>query len=165
MSVFASSQPNLGYRYYVYALLCKDSGGAGYVKFGFTRRIDLRLSQIKTACPIPIRTIALLEVQCEDRQKRIEKALHNQFAERRLSGEWFSFDFSSTEDKKAFNEGCKRVFLAHVKNHDDQYWSTVDMRVLEALQKDGVSRFLKLPEKFKRLARERQKRNSAVTCR
>ena len=94
MSIVRFSAPNLDYRYYVYSLFCIDSGGSGYVKFGFSRRIDQRLSQIRTSCPIPIEMVGLLEVKMERRQKAVEKGLHQRFKDRKVRGEWFSFDFS-----------------------------------------------------------------------
>lgn len=164
MSVSQFNEYNQHYRYYVYSLFCQDTGGAGYVKFGRSRRIDLRISQLRTGCPIPIKMVGLIEVFSEDRQIRTEKALHAHFKDRRVSGEWFKFNFSSPEDKREFNDGCKKVFVEHLKKRDDQYWSTINVKVLDAISADKRKRFLALPEKFKKLARMNAKQRKAVTC-
>ena len=106
--------PELRYdeRHYVYAMLCQDGGGPGYVKFGRSKRIGDRLTALRTGCPIPAKYFAICCVGTESWQaKKIERAFHTLFAERRITGEWFRFDFSSVDDKRDFNVGSFRVFL------------------------------------------------------
>lgn len=165
MSVVRFAEHNLDYRYYVYSLFCIDSGGAGYVKFGFSRRIDKRLSQIRTSCPIPIEMVGLLEVRIESRQKAVEKALHKRFSDRKVRGEWFSFDFSSKDDKREFKEGCQEAFAPILRACDDQYWSTIDVSVIDAIAEKRKKHYLSLPERYKKLARANAERRRAVTYR
>lgn len=165
MGVFQFNQESLHYRYYIYCLFCQDSGGAGYVKFGRSRRIDLRISQLRVGCPIPIKMVGLLELRDEDRQKRTEKALHQYFKGRKVRGEWFAFDFKDPDDKRAFNEGCKKVFVEHLGKRDEQYWSTINMKALDAENSERRRWFLSLPENEKRRVAQRSRERAAVTCR
>lgn len=95
---------------YVYAVLCEDSAGKGFVKFGISTKIDKRLSSIRTSCPLDVGYFAIHECFNSSEMKSLEKALFLRFAKRRGNGEWFSFDFKNEQDKKEFNAGSREVF-------------------------------------------------------
>lgn len=120
----------------MYALFCEDEGGVGYVKIGRSSNIGKRLSALRMACPVPAKYLALLEVEDKYQSERIEKALHLQFEARRSTGEWFRFDFSSAEDKHAFNLGCRLVFGLLLGPLDQKWWEKID---LEAYDRDAAA--------------------------
>jgi hypothetical protein len=149
--------------YYVYALLCKDDDGPGYVKFGRTQCMSKRFTQIKGSCPIPIRYIATVALPSEAVGKIIEKRLHLHFRSRRVHGEWFRFDFFSPEDKRAFNDGCRHVFETNKTNlRQGTWWEVVDAQRYSAwldgkrqlfLRKNSVSQIQRRQKNMRR-ARE-----------
>ena len=101
--------------YYVYGVLCQDQEDSPlYVKFGKSYNLRSRLSAIRHSTPLPTRYFTFIEVNDDQVQGDLEKALHRRFAERRVQGEWFRFDPSSPEDKREFNEGCLEMFILHV---------------------------------------------------
>lgn len=125
-------------RYHVYALLCQDKGGPGYIKFGMSMNIGSRLSSLRTACPIPVRYIATCSAgYCRDKARRLEKALHLAFANRRIKnrGEWFRFDFSNPEDKQCFNDTCKSVFQVHFRE-SGHWWTQISVDALDRAEKE-----------------------------
>lgn len=129
------------HRYHVYAMLCQDGDGPGYVKFGRSRRIGDRLRQLRQACPIPARYFAVAEMPGERLMGEVERGLHQQFKDRRVTGEWFRFDFSSKEDKQAFNEGCKFVFSTILK--DPVWWTKISVKALDEHYQEQRKKFLK----------------------
>ncbi len=124
-------------RYCVYALLCQDGDGPGYIKFGMSGNIGSRLSSLRMACPIPVRYIATYAVgHSREKARSVEKALHIAFGARQIKnrGEWFRFDFSDPEDKKFFNDTCRLVFRSHFgENHD--WWSKVSVDALDKAER------------------------------
>jgi len=74
----------------------KRSFGFVNWKIGRTFNIDRRVRTFQTACPVPLEVVGTLT--CPDRTHaiRIERDLHDYFADSRLSGEWFSFDYHQT---------------------------------------------------------------------
>lgn len=119
-------------RYYVYALMCEDDSGAGYMKIGRSSRIEARLSTLRTSCPLPLKRIALLEVESADKSKQVEEALHFRFRHRRQRGEWFGFNFSSEEDKQDFKLGSRTVFCLHLLKWEQQWWTSLDLKAYDA---------------------------------
>lgn len=150
MAVYSFDMTN---RSYVYALLCQDGDGPGYVKFGRSDRIGQRLSALRTSCPIPARYFAIMDVGCLPVAKRVEKALHIQFKDRRIKGEWFRFDFKNLDDKKEFNYGCGLVFAAHIKPPFE--WTKISVKELDEYNKARQAMFLQSKNSNKAIAREK----------
>ncbi len=117
---------------YVYALLCQDESGKGYMKIGLTTNLANRLSSLKTLIPIDIKYYAFLECFNSEEMRLVEKALHKAFSERKRKGEWFDFDFSKEEDKREFNDTCKEVFLREMRLGASSWWDKVSASLLEA---------------------------------
>ena len=69
-----------------------------FVKIGFTKNINKRLSQLQVSSPVKLEVLHLIEGNVS-----LEKELHRKFKEFRTSGEWFNYDSSILEyfiDKK-----------------------------------------------------------------
>ena len=109
---------------YVYALLCEQSKGSdGFVKIGITKNLRNRFSSIQTGCPVPVKLCCFIGVPDRDVSARLESLLHESFSDRRVSGEWFKFDFLSKQDKECFNAVCRKCFSAILG--EGRSWSTV----------------------------------------
>lgn len=119
---------------YVYALLCQNEDGPGYVKFGHSHDVVKRVHDIKVGCPIKVRYLAFIRASFKEKALEVERALHTQFNDRRTQGEWFSFDFTSELDKQVFNKGCKHVFAYHGNclAPGEKWWEKVDLEAYEA---------------------------------
>lgn len=132
-------RPDLS-NYYVYAALCEDSHGQGYVKFGYSGRIDNRLSAVSSGSPIPVGYFAVIQVASKEKALMLEADLHKRFEARRSNGEWFSFDFNSPDDKKEFNEGCLHSFVDCGLGL--QTWVKIDAQELVKFGKERQKKFL-----------------------
>lgn len=69
-----------------------------FVKIGFTKNINKRLSQLQVSSPVKLELLHLIEGNVT-----LEKELHQKFKDFRVSGEWFNYDSSILEyfqDKK-----------------------------------------------------------------
>jgi len=74
------------YREYVYLI---GSANFCWYKIGKSTRIEVRLNEIGVLLPFKIEVIAVWEtVNCSC----LESFLHTRFSEKRINGEWFSFD-------------------------------------------------------------------------
>lgn len=60
----------------------------GLIKIGVTTRLEWRLSTIRAMNPHDVRLIAKFDV-CRQFALQIERRVHDAFADRRISGEWF----------------------------------------------------------------------------
>lgn len=141
-------------RYHVYAMLCQDADGPGYIKFGYSTRIGERLSQLRTGCPIPAQYFAVVELSHQHVMKTLERMLHRIFADRRVTGEWFRFDFDSEEDKRVFNDGCLAAFKAC--SETPIWWTKISISALDEEARRQQRAFLKSAEAKKaKRARER----------
>ena len=58
-----------------------------YVKIGFTKSLESRLSTLQGACPLPLTVYRYHPGRMSD-----ERALHKRFAHARLEREWFYMD-------------------------------------------------------------------------
>lgn len=125
---------------YVYAMLCRDGDGPGYVKFGRSYRIGQRLTALRTSCPIPAKYFAIMEVPSYPKAKAVEAALHRHFGDRKIKGEWFRFDFESLEDKRAFNDGCRLVFALHLKSPGS--WTKISVAEFDEYERRRRAAFL-----------------------
>jgi DNA-binding XRE family transcriptional regulator len=69
----------------VYLISCADK----FLKIGYTKNINKRLSQLQTSNPIKLELCHLI-----DGNVNLEKELHIMFKDLRSQGEWFYFDNS-----------------------------------------------------------------------
>jgi len=69
---------------------CIRNDAAGAVKIGFSKNPMRRIKQLQTASPSRLRLVGMLESA-----QAFETALHEEYAHRRISGEWF--DDSDTQ--------------------------------------------------------------------
>lgn len=81
-----------------YIYLASDN--SGYTKIGQTKNVKARISNLKTANP----NIYCFLYFKEGVNVGIEKALHNEFENKRISGEWF--DLSKNDIRKIINDWC-----------------------------------------------------------
>lgn len=127
--------------FHVYAMLCQDEGGPLYIKFGRSRRIGKRLTELRTSCPIPAKWFCTVDALNHLKQANLERSLHRHFKPRRITSEWFKFDASDPNDKKAFNNGSRVCFdncgLTKV------YWDKVSVPALDAYNKNRSLQYLK----------------------
>ena len=63
-----------------------------FLKIGYTKNINKRLSQLQVSSPVKLEVLHLI-----DGDVTIEKKLHVLFKDLRTSGEWFKFDSSILE--------------------------------------------------------------------
>jgi len=120
--------------YYVYALLCQDGEGPLYIKFGRTTQPTRRLSGLRVGCPIEPRYFCTVQVPYQHAQRQLEKALHEEFKERRTVGEWFKFDAYDPSDKQQFQKGCA---LQMMKVLGPGYkWEKISVRAKDAHEKE-----------------------------
>jgi len=63
-----------------------------FIKIGYTKNINKRLSQLQVSSPVKLEVLHLI-----DGDVTIEKKLHVLFKDLRTSGEWFKFDSSILE--------------------------------------------------------------------
>jgi len=149
------SIPTFRETHYVYAMLCRDGDGPGYIKFGRSMRIGERLTALRTACPIPARYFAVVEANNYYNALNIERDLHRRFSERRVSGEWYRFDFDSPEDKHAFNYGTGCVLARYLTKERGDWWTKISVKALDAHQREKRQALLKSGQ-MKKLARRRE---------
>ena len=149
--------PHLYLKDYVYALLCETDGGEGFVKFGRSSNVTARLSQLRSACPIPAKYFAVVQTPSERTCKDLELGFHRHFRERRIKGEWFKFDFRSQEDKEAFNQGSRLLFLAHLPA--GIWWTKISVEAIDQYIQERRRAFLnsKHRGKLMRSAKYREK--------
>lgn len=146
---------NSKHRYHVYAMLCQDGDGPGYVKFGHSSRIGKRLATLRVACPIPARYFAVVDIGwSKTLTLATERGLHQQFRCRKITGEWFRFDFSAPEDKRAFNEGSKAVFSS-IHTLGNSWWSKISVAALDKYQQEKRDAYLAMDGENKRKAKAR----------
>lgn len=145
--------------YHVYALLCQDESGPGYIKLGMSGNVTQRLTSLRTSCPIPAKYIATVRVGY-DREKclKVERHLQREFADRgtKMRGEWFRFSFSDPDDKKEFNRGCKRV-LRHFFGEAHPWWEMISVDALDQYNKERQQAFLRSKHRRKIQAKARYK--------
>jgi hypothetical protein len=91
--------------------MCEDESG-GCVKIGFSKEPIKRWEALAHAGQIlkPVKRIAVFKAESPRAARLIEKKFHASFAERRIQGEWFRFDFKNPDDKKEFNDTSRKHF-------------------------------------------------------
>lgn len=149
--------------YFLYALFCEDGGGPGYVKIGYTQRIGRRISSLRTSSPIPAKMLATVEIGASEiRAKQIESALHQRFADRKSTGEWFRFSFGDPQHRQLFNASCREVFRSHI-GPDYPWWSTMSIEAMDRLDKERRRDLVRGlgPDKLKRINLDDKRRRQA----
>lgn len=76
-----------------YIYFIQTEGGGDLIKIGKSRNVKSRLHSMQTGCPIPMRLLGYFKAN-----DSMEGALHDEFAEYRVRGEWFE----PVEDIKNF---------------------------------------------------------------
>jgi hypothetical protein len=132
--------------HFVYMLMCRDESGPTYIKFGFTKDIGKRLTQLRVGCPLPARIFATVEVYSHVKAKALETELHRVFADRRTSGEWFRFDIEA--DKAVFNDGWRGAFNKYLKPGTS--WQKIEIARLDAHNKQHAAIMAKVTRKRRR---------------
>jgi len=144
--------------YFVYAMLCRDGNGPGYVKFGLSGNIGGRLSALRTTCPIPARYFAISEIGGNKKQaRRVEKALHERFKDRKSSGEWFRFDFDRETDKREFNDGSLHAFQS-ILGGKFNWWTKISVAALDAEAERAKAAFMNNACRQRLIQNEKRKR-------
>ncbi len=69
--------------------LIRAADATGLTKIGWTRQIEWRLRDLQTGCPILLTVVRRLELRSIPQARKLEKQLHQQFAAKRIHGEWF----------------------------------------------------------------------------
>lgn len=117
---------------YVYMVICLDSAGVAFIKFGLTSSPDSRLTQLRVGCPLPVKMFCLAETDCRFKAKKAERAFHRAFEKRHVTGEWFKFDIESAEDKREFNEASRKIFARFMP--PSTTWAKINMVEFDKLQ-------------------------------
>lgn len=78
-----TTKPKQGQVYFI------QQGDAGPIKIGYSTNPEKRLKTLSTASPYPLHLRLVIEGG-----KKLEKDLHDQFAEHQLDGEWFEANAS-----------------------------------------------------------------------
>lgn len=82
-----------------------ESGG--FYKIGKSKNIKSRLSSLKTGSPNGVELLSTYEPYAMTRD-RLEKLLHERYADSRTTGEWFTKDFTVEDFEKACVEISNR---------------------------------------------------------
>lgn len=98
---------------WVYVLIGENAAG-GFMKIGCSacplkRWRDLTYSPVSDKYMPDVKYAAIWRAENSRDSYRVERLLHHHFRHRRIEGEWFRFDFKSLDDKREFNEGCKKI--------------------------------------------------------
>lgn len=73
--------------YEVYLIAVGDEGRP--CKIGISRDAESRLVQLQCASALPLSLLWSIPCASKDDALRLERELHEQFSEHRMSGEWF----------------------------------------------------------------------------
>lgn len=77
-------------------------GESDYYKIGISNKVDKRIDTLQTGNPVELKFIACYESDFSDFLGReityLENFLHKNFADKRVRGEWFEFDYSTIAD-------------------------------------------------------------------
>lgn len=144
----------------VYAMFCQEDGQQAYVKIGRSENVISRISTLRTNCPVPARFFAWVETETYGKSVTLEAKLHERFADRRSTGEWFKFNLLDPEERKYFNENCRWVFAKVFRTDTPPEWQSKDIDDLEKAEQDRRRRRFFTTKKGKRFAQrvmERQR--------
>lgn len=116
---------------FVYMLFCGEGDGASYVKVGMTEKPEQRLDALRTAVPMKTEMFATVELPGRRVARIVERELHQALAQWGSRGEWFKV---TKDDRLAFQQAWKRVFVRHERPNWPLRWSSVDMPAYERWQ-------------------------------
>ena len=71
---------------YIYFILNYDSQA---VKIGIAKNVKRRLASLQTSSPSKLELLGIIKTKSVNNARKIEKSLHEKFAENRIRGEWF----------------------------------------------------------------------------
>lgn len=129
---------------YVYLLLCADDDI--HIKIGMSQEPLKRALALRNNCPLPLNTMAVVDLQSRRMALGLERDLHKALANWRTNGEWFKF---SLEDKQKFNELTQNALKKYSSKSRLLKWTKINLKELasQATQR-------------KKLAQKRWKRGS-----
>jgi hypothetical protein len=61
----------------------------GLVKIGIATNVELRVAELQTANPFPLKVITTKEYSSKTQARSVEAGLHRLYSAERVSGEWF----------------------------------------------------------------------------
>lgn len=84
---------------YIYIIQCV---GYDYYKIGIADAPNLRLKDLQSGCPFPLKILSSVELT---KPMSIERKLHHCFAKKKLRGEWFNLTKANIKRlKKLFSD-------------------------------------------------------------
>lgn len=99
---------------YVYVAVAPMEDGNAFVKVGVTACPDSRIQAIMTGCPLSIEHVRFYRTGRRAVSFRIEHGIHHALTAYHSSGEWFRFDMSDKEHKKALWGAVDYVIGRHL---------------------------------------------------
>lgn len=140
--------PNNRYRVYLiecYPIHTRDNI-TRFIKIGISKNVKRRLQSLQHSSPFILETIVISPV-LDHNAKRLEKWLHDQFAEHRLKGEWFCLVDDNVVQTRNFlgDESLvdKLEYFRFIANHskkakDEWKDKILDPRVLDKIWEDSL---------------------------
>jgi predicted GIY-YIG superfamily endonuclease len=80
--------------HFVYFILNEDSNA---IKIGRAKNLARRMMSLQTSSPAKLKLIKSVQVEGAKEAQELERALHQQFSEIRLAGEWFKAEANLLE--------------------------------------------------------------------
>jgi hypothetical protein len=80
----------------------------GFIKIGYATRLKQRIYELRIGAPTPLHVVHTLP---DDEERTLESALHKQFAEYHISGEWY-------EEEPVLDCSSLKVICRHSKPRD-----------------------------------------------
>lgn len=97
----------------IYGAFAEGDASTVFVKIGTSSKVYDRLLILRTSCPYRIPLTVWSHVASRGVAQALESDIAEQFASRGISNNWFRFDTESPEDKMAFYEVTKMLFIKH----------------------------------------------------
>lgn len=107
---------------YVYAILDETNG---CLKIGKANDVKMRLSELQTGNPNPLKVVGIIKCQNENHAFRVEKSIHTEYSRLHIRGEWFSYA-NGIILKEQFDES----------SHDDIIKKTRESLIIPTLFED-----------------------------
>ena len=85
----------------VYAMLTELSNRSRYVKFGVSSNPKARVVSVQVGSPLRIERMLVMDCGNDYHARVVEAALHMEFAEIHVSGEWFRFPRGTKAEAEA----------------------------------------------------------------
>lgn len=120
---------SLGLGWVLYVMMTRPENGDSLFKIGITQDLAARVSALQTGCPHPILEVLYLQMLTKDAAARAERELHQEFVDKRTSGEWFRFRVTEAEDKTMFHDTCRKVVSRYLA--DDWKWKRASVPAIK----------------------------------